>query len=436
MTVWIPKAWDKLRTGYWFLPTAMATASVGLAYGMGAADRALGGARLWWGLAPSGPEDAREVLSTCASCVVTFAGVAFSITVVALALAASQLGSKVLRTFMRDLGNQAVLGAFVASYIYSLLVLRTTRGRDGGEDAVVPALSVTLALVLTTASVGMLVYFLHHVATMIQVEHVVSEVASDLRETIERLYSEEADVPSAPTWSAPGPPALVATPREGYLQMVDAEAVLEAAAAGDFAVRILRRPGDFVPGGEVLAEAWPADRLTPAAARDIRSAFSIGRYRTIVQDVEFGIDQLIQIAIRALSPGINDTLTAISCMNWLEAALRTLARRKAPPAELRDARGLARVAVRRASPGEIADAAFHPLRRASRSNAAATHRLLGVLAGVGQVCLDPDLRSALRRHADLVGREAEAGLLSDEDRIEAGRRYQTTVAALGARPEG
>jgi uncharacterized membrane protein len=437
------RTWDLLRTGYWFLPTAMAVGSVGLAYGLGSADRALGETRLWWALAVADPEGARELLSTCASCAVTFAGVAFSITIVALALAASQLGSKVLRTFMRDPGSQVAVGAFVASFIYSLLVLRTTRGRNGAEDAFVPALSATLALVLTVSSVGMLVYFLHHVATIIQVEHVVSEVALDLRTTIEQVYSEEGDRRDAPPGDDPvpsvaprGPCARITSPLAGYLQMIDEEAVLKTSVAGDFSVRILHRPGEFIPEGMVLAEVSPADAMDRGAARELRSAFSIGRYRTIVQDIEFGIDQLVQIAIRALSPGINDTLTAISCMNWLEAALRTLGRRKAPLAELRDERGQARVVVRWVTPGEIADAAFHPLRRASRSNAAAAFRLLGVLAAVGEVCLDSELRRALRHHADLVAREAEEGLPSEGDRVEAARRYRAAVVSLAGHPGG
>jgi uncharacterized membrane protein len=430
MRFWVSKVWDRIHTGYWFLPTAMAAVSIALAYGMDAADRAFRGGPTWWALAAGGPEGARALLSTSATSLVTFAGVAFSITIVALALAASQLGSKVLRTFMRDSGNQSALGVFIASTLYILLVLRATPGRSIGENADVPVLSVALALVLTVASIGMLVYFLHHVATIIQVEHVVSAVALDLQEAIERMYpgrGEESETDPEPRGST----AAVTSDRSGYLQMLDEEAVLAIAAAGDFEVRILRRPGEFFPEGEALAEAWPADRLTPAAARKLRSAFSVGRYRTVVQDVEFGIDQLVQIAIRALSPGINDTLTAISCMNWLEAALQTLARRKPPSPVLRDGRGRSRVVIRRASPRQVADAAFNLLRAASRPNAVAVHRLLDVIAAVGRVCSNAEFRSALRCHADLIARNAAEGLPSEEDRREAERRYREAVDALG-----
>lgn len=440
MTSSLSRIWDRIHSGYWFLPSSMALGAALLAYGTVTLDRAAyEGAAMAW-LVTESPSGGRAVLSTTASSLVTVAGVAFSITVVALALAASQLGSKVLRTFMRDSGNKTALGTFVAAFIYCVLVLRTIRGgEEGGGTAFVPTISIAVAILLTVLSIGMLVYFLHHVATSIQAEHVVAEVADDLRNAVERLYPEriggERTQPleaSEPEWPK-GTPANVASEESGYIQAVNGERLLKLAVDENLFIRLLCRPGQFVCENVPLAQLHPAERASPALVRKIRHAFELGRQRTTFQDVEFGVDQLAQIALRALSPGVNDTLTAIACMDWLEAELRRYAGRREPSPFRTGSDGRVRLIVRLLGPEELAHAAFAPLRRAARGNAAATHRLLALLVGVAEVCEHPRLKGYLRFHADQVARGARDSLASDADRQEAESRYQAALKALDER---
>ncbi len=193
----LAQLWESLRTSYWFVPTVMTAGAVGLSFASVHLDqvvkaewvRAVGW--IWAG----SPEGARQVLSTIAGSMITVAGVAFSITIVALTLASTQFGPRLLRNFVRDLGNQVVLGTFVSTFVYCLLVLRTVRGGDVAEF--VPYLSVTLGVAFALASLGVLIYFIHHVSGAIQAEHLIASVADELEDAIERMFPE--------SWASPEP---------------------------------------------------------------------------------------------------------------------------------------------------------------------------------------------------------------------------------------
>ena len=180
--------WDYLRGTYWAVPSAMAAAAVGLSVAMIQLDEATTATMLerWSWVYTGGPEGARAVLSTIAASMITVAGVTFSITIVALTLASQQFGPRLLKNFLRDLGNQIVLGTFVSTYLYCLLVLRTVRGSDAEEF--VPHLAVTVGVVLAILSLGVLIFFIHHVATSIQASRIIANVANDLELAIERMF--------------------------------------------------------------------------------------------------------------------------------------------------------------------------------------------------------------------------------------------------------
>jgi uncharacterized membrane protein len=185
------KLWDSLRATFWLVPTLMAIMAIGLSFAMVALDEAVGNRvleKVGWVWA-GGPEGARGLLSTVAGSMITVAGVVFSITIVALSLASSQYGPRLLRNFVRDKGNQIVLGSFIATFVYCLLVLRTVRGDDGAHF--VPAIAITLGMVLTLASLGVLIYFIHHVSISIQAATIIGLVSHELNEVIERLFPEK-----------------------------------------------------------------------------------------------------------------------------------------------------------------------------------------------------------------------------------------------------
>lgn len=437
MKTWLLSTWDSLRSNFWFIPSLMVAGSVLLSFAMLWLDRHAG-----TGLAASaaptysrGPEGARALLSAVAGSMVTIASLTFSITIVTLQLASSQFGPRLLRGFVRDLGNQVVLGTFIATFTYCLLVLRAVNGTE--EHEFVPHLSVVVALVLTLASLGVLIYFIHHTSYSIQAETVVASMGEELRRAIDRIFpedlGEDADEAGRPRSAARLPAdfdadslPVVAT-QSDYLQNVDGERLLGLAADKDLVIRVEHRPGDFVVAGRDLVRIRPASRVDEELEGAVRGAFFFGPRRTLTQDAEFAVDQLVEIAVRALSPGINDPFTAMACLDRLSAGLSRLAARKAPSAHRFDEQGRLRVAAETTSMAGFVDAAFHQIRQAARTNAAVTLRMLEVVAIVLPFAREGSFRRSLLRHAELIHEDSQEGLPSASDRREAAGRYRAIL---------
>lgn len=237
---------------------------------------------------------------------ITVAGTVFSITIAALTLASSQFGPRLLRNFSRDTGNQIVLGTFVATFLYSLLILRTVQG-DAEGTSFVPNLSVTVAVLLAAASTGVLIYFINHLTASIQAENLIAEVAAELKGDIARLRPPAPPGPgSAPpppdAAAPPGEPRLVRAVKTGYAQYVNRDRLVELAEEHDLVIRLAVRPGDFVSNGEAIAETWSkSERLSDEIEKRLRSAFSLGASRTPVQDVRYGVRQLTEVAAGSFS---------------------------------------------------------------------------------------------------------------------------------------
>jgi hypothetical protein len=301
-------SWEYLRGTYWAVPSAMAVAAVGLSVGMIQLDEAATARlldRLSW-IYAGGPEGARAVLSTVAASMITVAGVTFSITIVALTLASQQFGPRLLRNFLRDLGNQIVLGTFVSTFIYCLLVLRTVRGSD--DEEFVPHLAVTVGVVLAMLSLGVLIFFIHHVSTSIQPSRIIANVAEDLESAINRLFPDTIGEDSAtadPGGASPdeldaveeGAHEVRAT-TTGYVQAIDAQALMDVARAQNVVVRVRSRPGAFVRKGGVLLTVGPTPPHGERNDKPFQRVFIIGSDRTGTQDVTFFIDQLVELAVR------------------------------------------------------------------------------------------------------------------------------------------
>lgn len=446
MKLWLTSKWEDIRTSFWFMPTLMVTAAVILSFTTIHLDRATPEhnwvATLGWTFT-RGPEGSRAVLSAVAGSMMTIASVTFSITIVALQLASSQFGPRLLRNFMRDRGNQVALGTFIATFTYCLLVLRTVNGTEA--ERFVPHISVTVGLLLALASLGVLIYFIHHAAASIQAENVITSVSRDLHQAIERLY------PECPGQAPPEPSAGDAEPRlpdafdresrritsdrSDYLQAIDVDRLLVLANERDVVLSVGKRPGKFFFRGEEIARAWPGDRADDGLADAIRGAFYFGPRRSLAQDVEFAIDQLVEVAVRALSPGVNDPFTAINCVDRLGAALCTLAEKVIPSPYRHDEEGRLRVATDASTVPGIVDASFHQIRQAARGDAAVTLRLLETIVAVARHTRDPIFRTALRRHADAIHRGSQAGLSDLLDREDADRRHREAIEALDGNGE-
>jgi len=440
MRVQVFKTLDRIRSSFWFLPAAMASGAMVLAFATVALEKPVTDwLTLNWGLTfTGGAEGASSLLGAIAGSMITIAGVVFSMTLVALSLASSQLGPRLLRNFMRDPTTQVVLGTFVAAFLYCLLVLRTIRRAE--ETLFVPHLSVTLGVLLAVVRVGVLIYFIHHVSISIQANEIVARVGKELIEEIELLFPENIGrgAPRIPT-EPPNPDFLERFEREarpigstgdGYLQFIDGDALMALAMQEDVVIRVERRPGHYVVATRPLALVWPGNRVTDQLIDSVNSAFALGNQRTSGQDIEFAVNELVEIAIRALSPGVNDPFTAMTCVDRLGSALCRLAQQDVPSPYRYDAQDQLRVIAPVFTFPDVTDAAFNQIRQYGRTSTAVTIRLLETIAEVAGSVHRSEDRVALLRHARMIARGAGGGLPEDEDRQEVEKRFQSANRLL------
>lgn len=406
-----------LRESYWFVPTLMALGAMLLALVMTWIDIALGSQwmeRMTW-LHAARPAGARSLLSAVGGSMIGVAGTTFSVTIAAVVYASGQYGPRLLSNFMGDRGNQVTLGTFIATFLYAVLVLRTIRspGEGGSDaDAFVPQLALLVAVLLVLGSVAVLIYYIHHVPRQIHINSVIEGIGRRLLREIENRFpvfvgqpldAADADDPRIPAVFRDAPAASAAVPagvgseEVGYIQVVDEGTLVDAARENGLVVRMLYQPGDFARVGSLLVEAWPAEKCSEAVADRLRDAFAMGNRRTPLQDLKFPIDELVEIAARALSPGVNDPFTANSCLDWLAAAFSDLARRDLPSALRADDDGALRVIARPMSFAQLVDRAFGSLAQYVSADMIASRRFLAVVGDVALACEAPSRRATLMR---------------------------------------
>lgn len=376
------KLFDDLRASYWFLPALFVLAAVMLAFVMHTVDSV-------WNIETvdelaflnvGDQEAARSILTSLTSSMITIATLTFSMTIVALTLAMSHYGSRLLYNFMRDRGNQITLGTFLATFTYCLLTLRSVH--PGEEQGFVPHLATSFAILLALISIGVLIYFIHHVAESIQANVVIAAVSSELAERVDRFYPDhgrEHDHPEESSLRCPGEWMPVIGRKKGVLQVVNLEALAKAAAACDAGLRLKVKAGDFLIPGMPIAEACGTRWQELAGSDAVQQAFLVGRRRTLIQDVEFAFLQLVEIGVRALSPGINDPFTAMACADELGAGLSHIMRRGRLPTLVRDSQGVHRVERIPPSFEDIVDAAFEQLGQYAEAQPDVLSHILGVL---------------------------------------------------------
>jgi uncharacterized membrane protein len=422
----VHKLLSDLNETFWVLPGLMVVAGMLSAVGTLSLDRS-GVIPQWlidspW-LYNGGSTGARTLLGAVAASTIGVAGTVFSITIAALSLAASQMGPRLLSNFTRDRGNQFTLGAFLGTFSYSLMVLRSVRTPSEGDF--VPHISLSIAILLALVCVGTLVYFVGHMAGRINVDTVIELVAEDVRSAVQRLTTDtrQPAPPPAALWR--DATALVDS-RRGYLQQLDYDGLADWAAEHKTAIRLLVRPGDYVfPGAAIAVMIPPAE----GAAESIRRSTALGPKRSSSADLEFAVLQLVEVAVRALSPGINDPNTAMSVLDRLGAALCDLA-----PLYLRSGvllrEGRVALVVPSINYAGLADSMFHLIRQYAAGGTAVLNRMLEVLTAVVNAEHDPVRVSALRRHADLVLGDAERDISTPGDLAEVRKRHSGFVTML------
>lgn len=429
--------WDDMRASLWFVPGLVSVIAVALAWVVlrldrWAADNEVG--ELAWAFS-GGADSARQILATIAGSMVTIAGVTFSVTVVALTLAAGQYSPRILGNFMQDRFNQLVLGAFIATFVYSLLVLRSIRG---GEEAYVPAVGVTGAILLAIVSLGLFILFIHHIAVSIQVSSMIRSVQRETENEIEAVFGRD---PSAvgPAWiraeAIPVPEGFrIPAGDDGYIQRVDTDAIVQASRRAAVTVDMLVGPGDFSVSGTPLAvvdrEPEEPDELIEAVQR----ACLLGRQRTIAQDPGHGFRQLVDIAVKALSPGINDPTTATNCVAALTLLLARMVDLDWPGCEFEDHSGTVRLRMPRATFADYVALAFTEIRRYALADLAVTLALLEGLGRIATATRRPDRRAALWREVHTVMTGAAEGIDHPSDRARIDAQLRRVAAELGEDP--
>jgi uncharacterized membrane protein len=432
-------AWSRLRSTYWFVPSMMTAAAAGLALAGVAIDRNTAADAPWLAWAYGGGADgARALLSAVAGSTITVVSLTFSVTIVALTVSAQHFGPRLLSNFMRDTAAQVVLGMFIGTFAFCLLVLRTVRAEGDAYEQFIPHLSVTLAVILAMLSVAALIYYLHHVAASIQVSQIALNVTRDLEAAIDRLYPAHAAgepvPPKVPRPERPPAAGTVFARESGYVQAVDLDAVVSAAARHGAVVWLRARPGDFVIEGGPLADVAPAAADDDGVAEAVRGAYVVGTDRTAWQDAEFAVQQLVEVALHALSPGINEPFTAITCIDRLGQGLSRLAERPVPAGVLADGEGQPRVVAEPKAFVSLLTSAFDPITLFAGANPAIYSRLLETLAALGPRASRPEDRAAIAEQATAVRNGAREQVGDERHRRVIEQLFAEVAAAVGERP--
>ncbi len=436
----LPLRWEwrreALRTNLWLVPSLEILAAVALYAGTHAVDKAAydGSLTLPSWMVFGSADAARQILTALAAAVITVVGIVFSITIVTLTLASTQFGPRMLRNFIRDRGTQFTLGTFVATFVYATLVLISIGPGTRGHDFV-PHLSITISVALVTLSMAVLIYFIHHIATSIQLPQVIASIAKDLSHAI------DAESTGGGRFVEAGPSVtelvrrmedsggVVPAPTSGYLQFVRYETFVGLAAEKGAVIQLLLRPGHFVVEGHPMARVWP-----PGAAESIsaalRRAHITGPNRTLAQDLPFAVDQLVEIAIRALSPAVNDTFTALTCIDWLGASMCKVTAQWHPHRVHRDGHGYVRVITAHITYTRMIERAFEKIRQAGRGMPAVLIRQLDAITRIVEHTTTEHQRRLLLEQATMIVRASDESVPEPADRARVQREHEQVLAAL------
>lgn len=429
----LQRLWHRATSSFWFVPGLLVTAAVGLALLLIEAQGWLPPNTLtaWPGLFGAGPEGSRGLLTAVAGSMITVAGVVFSITLVALSLTSSQYSPRVLRNFMRNRGNQAVLGVFVGIFAYCLVVLRTIRG-PGDDDPFVPSLAVLGGLLLAIVGTFVLVFFIHHISSSIQASRILATAFEETLACARRSLPDDDPIHAEDEHDGRMPrepgDVVVRAERTGYLDGLDLAGLQRIATEHARVVHVGHELGAFVDAGvPLLTVSGP---LPERAMDDLCDAVSISPSRSLDQDVAFGVRQMVDVALKGLSPGINDTTTAEMAVDYLTAVLRFIAPRPIR-ARQRSDDGELRVVLRVTTFPTLVRLAFDPIRRNAGGNAIVLARLLWAAGVLGHVALAPQRRAAVVDVVRSVRRSIGDTIADPTDRAQLLQQADDVLRDLG-----
>ena len=386
-------------------------------------------------------DDARSLLIVVSSTMITVTGLVFALTIVALQIASGQYSPRLLRNFMRDRGTQLVLSIFVGAFAYSTAGLYTVGIQGSGQEAFVPRLAVSGSLALALASVGVLIYFIHHLARSIQIDAIMSQVERETMSVIDDVYPHRSGY-REPEERCPDTPLEAVglpSPRSGYVQAIDPGPLAGAAVRHDLTIVVARQVGDHVIAGTSIAWACPRSAGQPPTAAEaladaVAGAVQIGFERTMVQDVGFGIRRLVDIANKALSPAVNDPYTGVQAVQHLGVLLCHLARRRLGDWMVRDPQGALRVAIPRPGFSDYLRLGTAQIRRFGAAEPALTRALIVLLRDVGTSSATETRRQACVRTIRLVLDDARRATAQPADVEAVAAEAAAAARLLGADP--
>jgi uncharacterized membrane protein len=438
---------DTLRANYWFLPSLLAAGALILAFGVVYIDETYGTVyqpiieQLPISRDPGG---ARDMMSTIVGAIISVAGVSFSITIVAMTLAAQQFGPRLLDNFMRDRANQLVLGVFVAVPLYCLVVLWSIQGTDG--DFFVPQMGILLGVILGGVSMAALIFFIHHVAESIRVSRIIDRVGDDMRRRISTLDDKTSGVSIDEVKSDLGDQvpanfheeaAPVRASENGYLLSVDEGGLFQLAKEKNLLIKQLHRPGDFITFGGELVLLWPGSKIDDDLKNRVNGLFALDVERSQIQDIDFLFHKLSEIAMRAMSPGINDPHTAMMCIDRIGAGLAQIGLKDLPSPYRYDEDNTLRVVARVITFDALAHTAFSQIRHyASEDLDVLTHMLVVMERVARQIHSQSDNEDALavmRDHIELTGYHIENLDVKRWNMSRVQMAYRSALAALEGR---
>jgi uncharacterized membrane protein len=421
---------------FWFAPLVMSLGAILLAWTMYWVDErvpneALQNSRF---VLSGTPGEMRSALLNMAGTVLATAGVVFTLLTLPLSTVAAQYGSRLLRVFLGDRTTQFVLGMFVGTFVYCMAAALSIPSVTVQPEG--PQLTATVGVYLMLATFATLILLVQHISTMLQAPNIAAAAGAELREVISAEISHEVtsgddgrggfetrpESPGVPDALAEAEGYPVRARRTGYVQYIDSDILRTLAEEKNLVIRLLHKPGRHVRSGAILAlvvagqPGAPAGRVDEQAGKLMRGAFQIGNGRTPTQDVEYAVNQLAEMAVRAMSPAINDPFTAMTCLDHIGDGLVMFLQRGERGSHYYDRDGRLRLVLEPVTFGELLSAAFDMLRHASCDNASVLLHMLAVIDVIGQEAQAPEARRLLLRHVSLIQAESEAGDLIEQDR--------------------
>jgi uncharacterized membrane protein len=402
--------WNELKSSFWFVPILIIISSILLSIGLVYLDVEIDSykAGLKKYFLVNSPDSARSILSTISGAMIGVAGTVFSVTLVVLTLASSQFGPRLIKNFMYIRLNQVVLGSYISTYLYCLLVLNAIKDSNGYNF--IPSFSILVAIIAAIVNIVLLILYIHKIAISIQADKVVSDISDFISKQVVTLFPEkmggdhesERILELDQIKSGFQYHISIKSPKNGYLQYIDSESLIAAVADLDGLFELYFRPGGYMVEGMDIGSYYSSKKIEKEAIHTIINQFVIGKTKTSQQDLEFSIHQMVEIAARALSPGINDPYTAIACIDNLTATMSYLAQAKFPSKYRFDAENNLRVIANILDFEGVLDAAFNQIRQFSGGSTAVIIRLMEALNTINGFTEHKAHKKAVIKHAKMV----------------------------------